>query len=295
MENTWQYRGKEPVKIKKYLSSLGMGHRLFNDIKKGDGELMVDHRKVRPTTKILPNQTLTIKVRPEMPDPTVASSTEPLVIVYEDANWLVIDKPSGVASIPGPTEKNDTILNRVKGYLSREKDQNQRPHLITRLDKYTSGLLLVAKHRVASSMISQQVEKHTMQKKYLAIVSGSFNHNHGLIDEPIKRIPGQITREIASDGQPAKTEYWVKKTNQKYSLVELQLHSGRTHQIRLHMSYIGHPLVGDHLYGGDLTHFKHQLLQANELAFIDPFTGEQRHFTASRDPKIAQAESLLSI
>lgn len=95
MEATWQYTGQEPVKIKKFLQSLGMGHRLFNEIKKGQGQFLVDHRVVRPTTQILPNQPLTIQVAPETADPTVAVSHEPLKVAYEDDNWLVVDKPAG--------------------------------------------------------------------------------------------------------------------------------------------------------------------------------------------------------
>lgn len=279
MENTWQYQGTAPLKIKRYLSQLGMGHRLFNDIKNGAGELLVDHRRVRPTTKILPHQTLTIKVQPEVADPSVAVSHEPLQVVYEDANWLVINKPSGVASIPGPTESNGTILNRVKGYLIDQEDVNRRPHLITRLDKYTSGLLLVAKHRVASSMVSQQVEHHLMQKRYLAVVQGSIKQPHGIIDEPILRVAGQAARLIDPAGQSAKTEYWVQATNQRYTLVKLQLHSGRTHQIRVHMSFLDHPLIGDHLYGGSTDLTTHQFLHASELSFRDPFTEEMKQFT----------------
>lgn len=272
MENTWQYRGTEPIKIKRYLQSLGMGHRLFNDIKNGAGELLVDHRPVRPTTKILPNQPLTIKVAPEMADPTVQVSHGPLQIAYEDANWLVIDKPAGLASVPGPTEQADTALNRVKGYLVAQKSVDLRPHLITRLDRFTSGLLLVAKHRVASSMISQQVEQHQVKKEYLALVSGHLPADHGMIDQPILRVANQAARVVDPAGQAAKTEYWVEQATATHSLVRLRLHSGRTHQIRVHLSWLGNPLVGDHLYGGELDRLDHQALHATTLSFIDPFT-----------------------
>lgn len=272
MENTWQYRGTEPIKIKRYLQSLGMGHRLFNDIKNGAGEFLVDHRPVRPTTKILPNQPLTVKVTPERPDPTVQVSDGPLQIAYEDANWLVIDKPAGLASVPGPTEQADTALNRVKGYLVAQKSVDLRPHLITRLDRFTSGLLLVAKHRVASSMISQQVEQHQVKKEYLALVSGHLPADHGMIDQPILRVANQAARVVDPAGQAAKTEYWVEQATATHSLVRLRLHSGRTHQIRVHLSWLGNPLVGDHLYGGELDRLDHQALHATTLSFIDPFT-----------------------
>lgn len=278
MENTWIYRGTEPIKIKKYLQTLGMGHRMFNDIKNGGGELQVDHRVVRPTTKILPNQPLTIKVEPEMADPDVKPSDGELAIVFEDDNWLVLNKPAGLASIPGPTTGDDTLLNRVLGHLISEQSPDQRPHLITRLDRYTSGLLLVAKHQVAVSMISQQVQQHTMVKEYMALVSGQLPEKHGMIDQPIARRQDQIARVIAADGQPAKTEYWVEQTGVDWTLARVRLHTGRTHQIRVHFSYLGHPLIGDHLYGGDTSTFEHQLLCASHLAFDDPFSLQHHDF-----------------
>lgn len=280
MQASWVYNGTEPVKIKKFLQSLGMGHRLFNDIKKGQGEFLVDHRVVRPTTKILPHQPLTIKVAPEMADPQVKVSHAPIKVVYEDDNWLVVDKPAGVTSIPGPTVDNDTVLNRVTGYLLAQQSPDQRPHLITRLDRDTGGLMLVAKHHVASSMISQQVQQHRMLKEYTAIVTGSFKTDHGTIDKPIARREGQAQRVIAADGQPAVTEYWVEKSAAGLSRVRARLHTGRTHQIRVHFAAIGHPLVGDPLYGGDTSKYQTQLLHASKLAFTDPFSQKQLAFTS---------------
>lgn len=279
MENTWQYHGTEPIKIKKFLQSLGMGHRLFNDLKNGQGKFLVDHRPVRPTTKILPNQPLTVVAQPEPRDHSVKLSDEPLDVVYEDNNWLVVNKPAGVTSIPGPSVDNGTILNRAVNYLVKQGSPDQRPHLITRLDRYTAGLLLIAKHHVASSMISQQVQQHQMLKEYTAFVAGNFTDDHGIIDRPIARREGQAQRVIAPDGQKAVTEYWVEEQGDGWTKLRVQLHTGRTHQIRVHMAAIGHPLIGDHLYGGDTAHYQHQRLWATKIAFQDPFTLEQRTFT----------------
>lgn len=280
MQSTWTYRGSEPIKIKRYLQSLGMGHRLFNDIKNGAGEFLVDGRRVRPTTMVLPNQPLTVKMKNEPADPTVKLSNAPLDIIYEDQNWIVVNKPAGIVSIPGPHEDNDTVLNRVVGHLQAEHDENRRPHLITRLDQYTAGLLLVAKHRLATSMISQQVERHNMIKEYAALVSGQLPQKHGVINDPIKRVAGSPRRIIDPAGQTASTEYWVQKSNGDISLLRLRLHSGRTHQIRVHLSNLSCPILGDQLYGGNMQQFSHQALAAVFLQFIDPFTAKQLTFKA---------------
>lgn len=280
MENTWLYRGQEPIKIKKFLQSLGMGHRLFNDIKHGDGQFLVDHRPVRPTTKILPNQPLTIRVQAEAPDPAVVVSHQPLKIVFDDANWLVVNKPAGMASIPGPTTGDDTLLNRVKGYLQKQGSDDLRPHLITRLDQGTSGLLLVAKNHVAQSMISQQVQGHQLGKQYLAIVQGRIEMDGGTIDQPIARVAGQAQRVVDPSGQAAQTDYQVISRGANWTLVRAILKTGRTHQIRVHFTSIGHPLLGDHLYGGPLNQIQRQALHAAHLSFKDPFTLKELSFDA---------------
>lgn len=275
MEHTWEYQGTAPVKIKKFLSSLGMGHRMFNDLKKVRGSLLVDGRSVRPTTKILPHQPLTVKMTPAAADPAIKVSMGPLAVIYEDENWLVVNKPAGIASMPGPTTGDDTLLNRIVGYLTAEHSPELRPHLMTRLDHDTSGVLLVAKHRVATSMISSQVESHQLGKTYFALVTGGLNQDHGVIDAPIKRVAGQRARVVDPSGQPARTEYWVLDRSEQWTAVRVRLQTGRTHQIRVHFAHLGHPLLGDQLYGQSSKLINRQALHASSIAFHDPFSQKE--------------------
>ena len=147
--------------------------------------------------------------------------------------------------------------------------------MITRLDHDTSGILLVAKHRVAVSMISSQVEHHELHKEYLAIVSGHLDDEHGFINASIKRVKGQRARVVSSDGQPARTEYWVLGHGDGWTAVRVRLLTGRTHQIRVHFASVDHPLLGDELYGGPTDLIDRQALHAVHLAFHDPFSGRQ--------------------
>lgn len=150
-----------------------------------------------------------------------------------------------------------------------------RPHLMTRLDYDTSGILLVAKHRVATSMISRQVEHHQLHKTYLALVSGQLDQDHGVMNDPIKRVPGQAARVVAEDGQQASTEFWTLGHGDGWTAVKVLLHTGRTHQIRVHFAHAGHPLLGDQLYGGSTTLIGRQALHALSIDFHDPFSGRQ--------------------
>lgn len=280
MQHIWTNHQSQPVKIKKFLQSQGFGHRLISDIKHGQGQLLVNRQRVQPTDTLAAEQSITVIVKPEIPDETVVASQLPIQVVFENDNWLVVDKPAGITSIPGPSNQEDTLLNRIKGYLIKQQDEDLRPHLITRLDRFTSGLMLVAKNRVAQSLIAQQVQSHQIDKRYLAIATGRVSPDHQLIDLPIGRVDNSPRRAVMQIGQSARTEYWCEQTNEQWSLLRLKLHTGRTHQIRVHLSNAGHPLLGDQLYGGETQLINRQALHATQLSFIDPFTGEKLTFTS---------------
>jgi 23S rRNA pseudouridine1911/1915/1917 synthase len=277
-EYQWKYEGDKPITIKKFMSQVGLGHRLLADIKYGDGVFRMNAKVESITTIIEPGEVVTLVTNPIPEDPEVKVSDEPIEIVYEDQNWLVVNKPAGLSSIPGPTNSTDTLLNRVKGYLIQSGATDLRPSLIIRLDRFTSGIVLVAKNRVSQSMISHQVENHELDKRYTAIVSDHLELDHDVIDHPIGKVEDSPRRVVRPDGKTAQTEYWVKSTGEDWTEVEVQLHTGRTHQIRVHFTHLGHPLLGDELYGGPQTLIQRQALHAQSLSFTDPFTHEQKVF-----------------
>ena len=217
---------------------------------------------------------------PEKSDENVKMSKEPLDIIYEDSNWLVVDKPPLLSSVPGPSNRTDTLVNRVKFHLWQQKSKDLVPHVITRLDRDTSGLVLVAKHRFAQGLINKQVEEHSIDKRYLAVIEGIITEKHGIIDKPLGPRENGIGQMVTDTGKIAKTEYWVREyLGDKATLVECKLHTGRTHQIRAHFSSINHALVGDELYGGRLDWgLERQAVHAYQLAYVDLFTQEEKLF-----------------
>ena len=196
-----------------------------------------------------------------------------LAIAYEDSALLVIDKPSGIMVHPTARQDGMTIANGVLHYY-RESGQSCDFHPVHRLDRQTSGLLLVAKNAYIHHLLSGQGIKH-VQRSYQAIVTGQPHPLSGTIDAPIGRKPGSIIeRMISPNGQEAVTDYQLISGSSAASLMQITLRTGRTHQIRVHFSHIGHPLLGDDLYGGCTDLMKRQALHAGQLAFNHPITNE---------------------
>ncbi|MEJ6399679.1 RluA family pseudouridine synthase [Nicoliella lavandulae] len=286
----WHYQNQTGNTLKSFLKQHGISHRMFLSLR-SDGEFTVNHKPITTNVKLQPNDLVQVTLPDETSDPNVPVSERPIDVVYEDANWLVVNKPAGLTSVPGPTNRTDTLVNRIKGHLVAEGSRDLRPHLITRLDRFTSGIVLVAKHRIANSFANQQVMNHAIDKRYLALVQGHLNHSHGIIDFPIGKDEGEVKRRRMADGQPAKTECWVLQTFERFSEVELQLHTGRTHQIRVHLSAIGHPLLGDQLYDGPLDEeIDRQALHASSIKFYDTF---QSQFVSFEVPMPSDMQALI--
>ena len=275
MEFTWQNEGKQQT-LKKFLAARGVSHRLMGKIRRQKGAVLVDGKKVPFGTVLHQNEQVTLVLPEEKPVIKIAASPKPIEVLYEDANWLLVAKPAGLTSVPGPSNREDTLVNRVKYYLERNGRKNVVPHIITRLDRYTSGIVLLAKHSFAQGLIDKQVSNHEFDKRYYAIVAGQIAKQHGLIEAPLKRKEGENFQVVSPDGRQAVTEYWLKANLAGGSLVEVKLHTGRTHQIRVHFQSKGYPLLGDELYKGPLDMgIERQALHAYHLAFNDPFTNKR--------------------
>ncbi len=205
-----------------------------------------------------------------------------LDIVYEDEDIMVINKPSGLVVHPGSGNKSNTLVNGLLDYTNNLSDLNgeERPGIVHRLDKDTSGLMLVAKSNRAHQVLSEDFAKHDIKREYYALIKGVFPHNTAIIDAPIGR--DEINRKkmciSAKNSKKAITHLTVLKRYKDYTLVKLQLETGRTHQIRVHMAYIGYPVVNDPLYNNKNATVFGQLLHSKTITFTHPITKKEMHF-----------------
>ncbi|MFD1349440.1 RluA family pseudouridine synthase [Oceanobacillus caeni] len=197
-----------------------------------------------------------------------------LSIVYEDDSVIVVDKPAGIATIPSLHHPTGTVANGILGYYEKHNIP-YTVHVVTRLDRDTSGLLLIAKHRYSHSLLSTAQKAGKIKRRYKALVEGDLKQDSGTIDAPIDRKEGSIIeRTVKETGKRAVTHFKVEKRLPLHTLVNIQLETGRTHQIRVHFSHINHPLAGDDLYGGKTDYIKRHALHCYKLAFEHPFTKE---------------------
>ena len=223
---------------------------------------------------------------PEPEKLVIEAENIPLDIVYEDDDVLVVNKPRGMVVHPAAGTYNGTLVNAVM-YHCRDRLSSIngviRPGIVHRIDKDTSGLLMIAKNNRAHESLSRQLAEHTITRKYTALVYNNFNEDEGTVDAPLGRDPkNRLRRAVVSENSKRAVTHWrVLERFGKYTLIEAQLETGRTHQIRVHMAYINHPLVGDLLYGPKKqTIFQDgQLLHAGVLGFIHPSTGQYMEFS----------------
>ena len=210
----------------------------------------------------------------------------PLDILFEDDDLIVINKPAGLTVHPGAGQREQTLVNALLSHCTTLSGigGKERPGIVHRLDRETSGCLVVAKNDLAHRELSRQFADRNVEKIYLALVAGKLRKPASVIEERIGRHPVHRQRMSVTTkrGRTAKTEYRVVRSNEEASLIECRLHSGRTHQVRVHLHHLGHPVLGDKVYGARLVkNLPRQMLHAWKLAFRHPQTGEWKQFQAS--------------
>jgi len=251
----------------------------------GEGAIKANEKAVKANYKLKLNDELELTI-PEPEDLKIEPKQMDLDIIYEDGDVLVINKPSGMVVHPAHGHFNDTMVN---GLLYHCKDLSGingvlRPGIVHRIDRDTSGLLMVAKNDLAHQSLAEQLREHSVERAYLALVHGNLPEPAGLVDAPIGRHATERKKmAVVFGGKEARTHYKVKERFGQYTFIECRLETGRTHQIRVHMAYLGHPLVGDELYGYKKNNlgFCGQALHAYVLGFTHPTTGERLRFSVS--------------
>ena len=235
----------------------------------------------------------TIEVTIPVPsDSDLEPESIPLKIVYEDADVLVIDKPAGLTVHPAPGHARHTLVNAILSHCPELPGigGTKRPGIVHRLDKDTSGLMVVAKTERAQQSLSQQIKQRTAVRQYMALVHGRLSPETGLIEAPIGRDPAHRQRmAVVDNGRPARTRYQVTNYFPDYTLAEVTLETGRTHQIRVHFAAIGHALVGDRTYGRPSPLVGRQFLHAHRLRFRLPQTGDIVECTSDLPPDLKTA------
>lgn len=248
------------------------------------GLVLVNGRIEKSSYKLVLNDEIIIKDIP-LKNITLEAEDIPLNVIYEDDDLLVINKPKGLVVHPGAGVNNHTLANALKFYSDELSSLNGefRPGIVHRLDKDTAGLLVVAKNDASHTYLASQLSNHSLGRNYIALVKGIINENDGTIIAPIARSKKNRLKMAVdvANGKEAVTHYKVLERFKNYTLVECKLETGRTHQIRVHMEYISHPVIGDPLYGNNNKdiYSNGQLLFAYKISFIHPKSKKRMEFS----------------
>ncbi len=281
---------KNDIRLDKYVAqecpgiSRSYAHRLISQ-----GLLLVNQRFAKPSL----NLNIGDKIDLTMPSPfLLVPQYIPLRIVYEDSHLLVVDKPAGLTVHPTPHHPDRTLANAILAHCPHLPDVNGslRPGIVHRLDKDTSGLIVVAKTRAAHVSLSRQLKSRLVRREYLVLVQGQPALEQNLIEVPIGRHPHHRKRmAVVSGGREAYTSYQVVEQIGKYALLKVAPETGRTHQIRVHLSTIGHPVVGDATYGVKLPYLQRHFVHAHRLGFTLPGSNQYAEFESELPPDLAEA------
>ena len=286
------------IRIDRYLSELlpDVSRSFIQKLLK-DNEILLNDKPVKANYKVQPSDKININI-PKPVEANIVAENIPLDIIYEDDDFLIVNKPKDMVVHPAPGHYTGTLVNGLmyhcKNHLSNINGV-LRPGIVHRIDKDTSGLLMIAKNDAAHESLSRQLAEHSITRKYTALVYHNFTEDEGTVDAPIGRDPKNRLKQAVTcqNSKKAVTHWRVLERFGKYTLIEARLETGRTHQIRVHMAYIKHPLVGDMVYGPKKQELTEdgQLLHAGVLGFTHPRTREYMEFSS---PKPEVFENILT-
>ena len=275
------------VRIDKFLSEAcdGLSRSYLQKLLKSE-LVEVDKRTVKNSYKLSAGERIEFEV-PEAAEPEIKAEDIPLDIIYEDSDIILVNKPKGMVVHPAAGHYSQTLVNGLMYHCRNGLSGINgvlRPGIVHRIDMDTTGVLIVCKNDFAHNAIAEQLKVHSITRKYFAIVHGVIQEDEGTVDAPIGRHPGDRKKMSINrkNGKEAVTHYRVLERFRQFTYVECQLETGRTHQIRVHMASIGHPLLGDSVYGPSKSPFKlqGQTLHAGVLGIVHPRTGNYMEFSA---------------
>lgn len=272
-----------------------------------DADVVVNGNTAKPSYKVRANDEIDVELTPR-PSETFAPENIPINVVHEDADLIVVNKPAGMVVHPAAGISGGTLANALAFHFEQLSATagKARPGIVHRLDKGTSGLMVVAKTESAHEHLANQFRAREVFKSYIALVHGQVEHRKGQIDQPIARDPrNRVRMAIVRGGRPALSLYRVRESFERFTLLEVELKTGRTHQIRVHLSWLKRPVVGDEVYGGGrdktivdpevrraVAKLNRQFLHAAELRFKHPKTGKELMFKAALP---AELQSVLDL
>ena len=271
----------DDLRIEQYLRRKGYSGQNLAEIKRMPKSVLVNGEHYYMKQELNTGDHLSIHICETKCSEKIPPIQIPLDIVYEDEDIIVINKPAGMPIHPSLNNYTNSMANALAWYYQEQG----KPFIFrccNRLDRNTSGLTVVAKHLVSGNILSDMVRRRDIHREYLAIVRGHVSPEAGTINAPLARKPGTIIERTVDweQGETAITHYRLVEEKNGHSLVSLRLETGRTHQIRIHMKYLGYPLIGDYLYNPDMEYIGRQALHSHRLSFTHPITGEPMEFTA---------------
>lgn len=267
-------------KLLQFLKDKKFSSQIITHLKRTENGILLNGVWARTHDVLHTNDMVTIQLVEKDSSENIVPNNLPLDVVYEDEDILVINKDANRPIHPSQGNYDNTLANAV-AYYYQQKGESFTYRCINRLDRDTTGLLIIAKHMYSASLLSEMIQERKIYREYVAIATGEVPPS-GTIVAPIGRVNGSTIERQVDDinGEYACTHYKTLMTKDGYSLVSLKLDTGRTHQIRVHMKHIGHPLPGDFLYNPDYSMIQRQALHSHKLRFIHPITGEELEFIA---------------